>query len=128
MATKSTNTEKEGRNIQTDVLQNPWRNAYWFSRMLINGDKYGGVGKENKLLLEISAAIRKILEDTKQDDKTRLELSKKAIQDLIEKRFLRKTGKTERINLFYKDLILKLQSPQDVAVFAVTIENILLPI
>ena len=34
--------------IQKAVFKNPWRNVYWFARMLINGDKYGSVGKESE--------------------------------------------------------------------------------
>lgn len=96
--------------------------------MLINGDKYGAVGKDNKLLLEISLSLRKLLEDKTRDKKVLLDLAKAMIAQLLEKRFARKTGKSDRIMLFYNDLCLKLLSFQDVAVFILAMENILVPI
>jgi len=43
-----------------DNFQNRWENVYWFSRMLINTDKYGAVGKEPKLLSTITSSLRLI--------------------------------------------------------------------
>ena len=30
-----------------NIIGNPWDNVYWFARMLINFDKYGGVGTDS---------------------------------------------------------------------------------
>jgi hypothetical protein len=118
----------ENESIEKAVLENPWRNTYWFARILINGDKYGAVGKEIKLLTEICLGLRKIIEDKAQADTVRVNLSKRVIKELFDKRFVRQTAKTERINLFYNDLLKKLNTMADITVFTVTAENILIPI
>jgi len=43
-------TNQDESQIEKETIENPWRNVYWFARMLINGDKYGGVGTDSKLL------------------------------------------------------------------------------
>lgn len=33
--------------VVNDVVHNsPWRNAYWFARILLNTDQYGAIGKK----------------------------------------------------------------------------------
>jgi hypothetical protein len=35
------------KNAFDEVVYNsPWRNAYWFARMLLNTDQYGAIGKK----------------------------------------------------------------------------------
>lgn len=38
------------------VTQSPWDNVYWFARMLIASDKYGGVGSDRKTMLALASA------------------------------------------------------------------------
>lgn len=121
-------------NIKTDIeeqkkiIQNPWRNAYWFARMLINGDKYGAVGKDRTLLTEISLGLKKILEDKNQPEELKVALSINVIKSLMNSRFARAKSRTDRINVFIEDLGKKLLSVDDVAVFVLTAENIMIPI
>jgi hypothetical protein len=70
-------------NLQKAVIENPWRNAYWFARMLINGDKYGGVGKDTALLANMCAHLRITLEDRQQDDKTKVKLRQGVIRNIL---------------------------------------------
>ncbi|MEI8296246.1 MAG: hypothetical protein WCG04_06980, partial [Alphaproteobacteria bacterium] len=120
--------EKNKIDIEEQVLNNPWRNAYWFARMLINGDKYGAVGKETKLLLEICAALTTVFSNSTQPPDLKVSLAKQIIMSLFEKRFTKATGRSARIKLFLEDLLLKLTRPDDVAVFILTVQNILIPI
>lgn len=119
---------EEAKRIESAVLSNPWRNSYWFARMLINNDKYGAVGKENKLMLEICICLRKILEDRTNTDDITISLSKAIIKQLFDIRFEKPTAKSARINLFYNDLTDKLETRNDIAVFILTVENIIVPI
>lgn len=114
--------------VAEQVMHNPWQNAYWFARMLINGDKYGAVGKETRLLAEISAALTAILEDKSQDPDLKVSVAKGVIESLFESRFRNPTGKSARIKLFLTDLFLKLITPDDIAVFLLTAQSILIPI
>lgn len=114
--------------VNDQMIHNPWRNAYWFARMFINGDKYGAVGKEYKLLTNICMALRTILSDESQPDEIKLILSKEIIIELFQKRFSRKTSKTERVDLFLLDLFEKLKTIKDVEVLILTANSILIPI
>ncbi len=120
--------EEENRVIEESVMKNPWRNAYWFARMLINGDKYGALGKETKLLSEICVALQRISADNSQPGDIKIKIAKEVISNIFKTRFSKKTGKTDRINLFVADLFLKLESMADVAVFMLTAQSILIPI
>ena len=79
-------TELDSQNIQKQVLENPWRNVYWFARMLINGDKYGGVGKSSKMLALMAAELRLILQDKTHNEDTQLALCKNLIRSIVETR------------------------------------------
>ncbi|CCD29271.1 hypothetical protein CAGGBEG34_220019 [Candidatus Glomeribacter gigasporarum BEG34] len=116
------------RAISEEMNQNPWENAYWFARMLINGDKYGAIGRQSKFLTEVCIALQQIVEGPAQSKDIKFELSKNIIQNLFEKRFSRKTAKTERIKLFLEDLFVKLKDICDIKVFILTVQNILIPI
>jgi hypothetical protein len=118
----------DSNTLEKAVIENPWRNAYWFARMLISGDKYGGIGKDSKLLSEICLGLRKVLEDKSQRDDMRLSLCKNVISRLLETRFARVTGRTDRIKLFIEDLSSKFANIEDVSVFILTAEDIMIPI
>jgi hypothetical protein len=119
----------ENKQIQSALLENPWRNAYWFARMLINNDKYGGIiGKDNKLLSEICLSLRKVIEDYNQSDEIKMNVAKSVIKNMLDKRFAKRTTKTDRINLFYEDLVRKIKSTEDIAVLILTAESIMIPI
>src|SRR5260364_176659 len=105
------------RAISEEMNQNPWENAYWFSRMLINGDKYGAIGRQSNFVTEGCISLEQIVVGPAQSKDIKFELSKNIIQNLFEKRFSRKTAKTERIKLFLEDLFVKLKDICDIKVF-----------
>lgn len=116
------------QRIEEKIFSNPWRNAYWFARMLINSDKYGAIGKETKLLIEICAALQTVIEDINQTDDIKTILSKEVIKGVFARRFSKASGRTDRITLFLEDLFEKIETISDVAVFALTAQHILIPI
>jgi len=121
--------ENEKSKVQARVmLDNPWRNAYWFARILINGDKYGAIGKENKLLYELSLGLKNIINDKIQSDDTKVSLSKNFLKRLLDQRFSKATGRSDRIKVFFEDVSSKFLSIKDVAVFVLTAESIMIPI
>ena len=119
---------QESKKIRDIVLGDSWRNAYWFARDLINNDKYGGIGKDNKLLYKISLGLKKVLSDNTQTDETKVELAKKCLKNILDTRFSRPTGRSDRIELFFSDVTGKLETTEDVSVFVLTIEKIMIPI
>lgn len=114
----------------TEVLskiQNRWHNVYWFSRMLINNDKYVAVGKEPRLLSTIASSLRLIAKEniSKQDT---LILQKQTLRNIIEERYKRTSSRTGRVKKMLNDLDKEIQTPEDIDVFILTCENIMLPL
>ncbi|MBI1745221.1 MAG: hypothetical protein HYR55_01375 [Acidobacteria bacterium] len=67
-----------------EQIENRWHNAYWFSRMLINNDKYVALGKENKLLSTIASSLRLLVKES--NGKDTLRLQKQTLKNLIEEK------------------------------------------
>ena len=120
--------QEEKRILAMVMGENPWRNAYWFARILINGDKYGAIGKDNKLLFELSHRLKNIINDKNQSDDTKVSLSKSLLKSLLEQRFSKTTGRSDRVKVFFEDVTNKFLSVEDVAVFILTAESIMIPI
>lgn len=114
--------------IEKETIENPWRNAYWFSRMLINGDKYGAVGKDSRTLAGLTAQLHRILEMRGQSDKDKLATCKATIRNVLQTRYQNAASMIDRVNLFCNDVENKLATTTDVAVFILTAESILIPI
>lgn len=116
------------KDINDMVLDNPWRNAYWFARILINGDKYGSIGKENNLLHEIIIGLKRIISDNELSDDKKISRAKCFLREILDSRFVKATSRTDRINVFYQDVSTKLETIEDIAVFILTAERIMIPI
>ena len=115
-------------NLEYSLVHNPWWNAYWFSRMLINGDKYGAVGTESEFLTEICAAITEITANVQLDPDTQVTISKQTISELFAEHFHRNTARSGRIELLKTDLLEKIGTIDDLAVFVLSAQSIMIPI
>ncbi len=110
-------------------VEKRWENAYWFSRMLINSDKYGGVGKENDLLVRIASALRLVKsENDKLDAKETLSLQKQSLKNILSERVKNSPTRQKRIEKLITDLEYQITSEDDMEVFLLTCENIMVPI
>ena len=118
-------TETSTSNFEID---NPYRNVYWFARMLINGDKYGGIGRNSKLLLGITSQLRGIIENPELTSDQALEICKSTIKLLIEQHYVQANTIKDRVNLFISDIDTKTQSLTDIKVFILTVEMVMVPI
>jgi hypothetical protein len=59
---------KENIMKLAELLQqsdSPWHLAYWFSRMLINNDKYVAISKEPALLTRITSSLKVVADENK---------------------------------------------------------------
>lgn len=110
------------------AVNNPWQNVYWFARMLINNDKYGAIGKEDTLMMNLATALRYILGDNTIDNEQKPFIARDTIKNLALERFKNAYTKIDRINLLCTDLSDKINSPDDIAVLILTIEHVMLPI
>ncbi len=107
-------------------IQNKWHNAYWFSRMLINNDKYIAVGKEPKLLSTIASSLRLIAKESK--GKNTLSLQKQTLRNIIEDRYKKTTSRDNRVHKMLSELDEEITTLGDMEVFILTCENIMLPL
>jgi hypothetical protein len=113
-------------NDTSSFTVNPWDNAYWFARMLVSVDKYGAIGTDNKLLSEVCSALRVIAQQTNEEEAT-LSLQKQTLLNILQARYRKATTKQARVNLFCKDVCKMLGRPEDMEVFLLTCESVILP-
>lgn len=114
------------KDVTKAVYESPWRNAYWFTRNLLNTDQYGAIGKDERLmqaiLLETKAVLASPLTD---EEKLTVCLTIVKSKVLASARI-----GTKAINLrqqFLSYLYEEIKTIQDFIVFLVTIEYIVLP-
>lgn len=107
-------------------IQNRWHNVYWFSRMLINNDKYIAVGKEPKLLSTLASSLRLVAKESKGKDT--LNLQKQTLRNIIEERYKKTTTRNNRVQRMLAELDEEINTLEDMEVFILTCENIMLPL
>lgn len=107
-------------------IQNRWHNVYWFSRMLINNDKYIAVGKEPKLLSTLASSIRLVAKESKGKDT--LNLQKQTLRNIIEERYKKTASRDNRVQRMLSELDEEINTLDDMEVFILTCENIMLPL
>lgn len=110
------------------VIQSPWDNVYWFARMLIASDKYGGVGTDTTTMLQIAAAIRSGLTRLSgEQDEVITEVLMETVRNILRRRWGR-TRKSAAVEALGNDLAERLLTPKDFQVLALTCERIIVPI
>jgi len=107
-------------------IQNRWHNVYWFSRMLINNDKYIAVGKEPKLLSRLASSLRLVAKEN--NCKDTLNLQKQTLRNIIEERYQKTVSRDDRVQRMLADLNEEIRTVDDMDVFILTCENIMLPL
>lgn len=107
-------------------IQNRWHNVYWFSRMLINNDKYIAVGKEPKLLSTLASSLRLLAKESKGKDT--LNLQKQTLRNIIEERYKKTASRDNRVQRMLSELDEEINTLDDMEVFILTCENIMLPL
>ena len=107
-------------------IQNRWHNVYWFSRMLIKNDKYIAVGKEPKLLSTLASSLRLVAKESKGKDT--LNLQKQTLRNIIEERYKKTASRDNRVQRMLSELDEEINTLDDMEVFILTCENIMLPL
>jgi hypothetical protein len=104
----------------------PWYSAYWFSRMLINNDKYVAIGKEPKLLTRITSSLKLVAKEN--EGKEFLMLQKQVLCNIITERYKKTETTNIRVQLLLADLEKEIISQEIMNVFILTCEHILVPL
>jgi hypothetical protein len=115
--------------MQSEMLidiQNRWHKVYWFSRMLINNDKFVAIGKEPKLLTMIASSLRVVANDNK--TLNGLQIQKQTLKNIIEERYKNSTSTINRVKRMLDELDEQIQTLDDMAVFITTCESIMMPL
>ncbi len=120
--------EPQPAEYLVELSQSAWDNVYWFARMLIASDKYGGVGKDTENMLQLAAGIRVTLESLAGEEESVIVA---ALHETVKGVLLRRWGNSKKIGAVMAlcdDLAKRLLLPIDFQVLAFTCEHILVPI
>lgn len=113
----------------TPILANPWDNVYWFARMLIASDKYGGVGSDAETMLGVSSTIRTTIDKLREQPEDEIvKVASDAVFTLLINRWKNAVKKVQLVKNLCKDLKDKLLTIQDIEVLGLTCERVLVPI
>ena len=106
--------------------ESPWYSVYWFSRMLINGDKYVAIGKEPKLLTKITSSLALVATENKGE--SYLSLQKQVLRNIIEERFCKSNAKNAKVQHLLADLENEIVSQEIMNVFILTCDHVMVPL
>lgn len=121
--------ESEMREMTEAISMSPWRNVYWFARMLISGDKYGAIGtKKESQVCEIANKMEALLEQPALSNEEKIKVCKAMLNSSLDNLF-RGGGKgVMQVKLLYEDLDEMLVSTTDLVAFILTVQYVLTPI
>jgi hypothetical protein len=111
-----------------DVLSS-YEKSYWFLRMFVNGDRYGGLHKKPKLIRKLQAHLGeacKSVESESNTDNEKAMILNKSLHSFFEIEYRhKKTGK-EQISGLLSELDKYLKHPSDYQILHITLRDILL--
>ncbi len=94
--------------------------------MLISNDKYIAIGKEPKLLSTLASSLRLVAKESKGKDT--LNLQKQTLRNIIEERHKKTASRDNRVQRMLSELDEEINTLDDMDVFILTCENIMLPL
>jgi len=110
------------------IADNPWRNVYWFARMLLSSDKYGSVGtKKERQLLEMSLQLEVILAQDSLTPKEKVDICKDILLQVLSKLFNPAAKGYLPSMALAADVGSEFNSISDIVVFIVTMKYIIAP-
>jgi len=115
-------------NVEALISNSPWRNAYWFARMLLSGDKYGAVGKaKERQMLELSANLEIILTQNTLTSEEKIVVCKNALNKCLSGLFSPTVKSYPLALTLADDINAELTSISDIVVFIVSVKHIVIP-
>jgi len=114
-------------DVKQAVYESPWRNCYWFARMLMNTDQYGAVGKKNDFLLNLVNKIEVILGQPALNENEKYIICRKCLIDGIKDSARHGTKTAFAAEELSIALDSEISSLKDIIVFIITARYIVVP-
>lgn len=114
--------------VVNDVVHNsPWRNAYWFARMLLNTDQYGAIGKKEAFISSLVGKLEAILDCDALSNDEKLAVCHDTLVREIRNSVRQCTKAAAAAEAFAIAIDNEINSLDDIIVFVVTVRYIILP-
>ena len=115
--------------VANDVVHNsPWRNAYWFARMLLNTDQYGAIGKKEDFISALVSKLESILNCNALSNDDKLAVCHDTLLKEISSSARQGTKTAVITEDFAVALDNEIKSLDDIIVFVITVRYIVLPV
>lgn len=115
-------------NIERIITKSPWNNTYWFARMLLNNDKYAGVGKlKERQLLTLASQLEVLLGHLQLSEDEKVSTCQQAISASMTGLFKPTAKGYLPAELLAVDLNTHIRSINDIIVLIVTIKYLVAP-
>lgn len=109
------------------VHSSPWRNAYWFARMLLNTDQYGAIGKKDEFISTLVSKLEAILDCNALSNDEKLAVCHDTLLKGIRSAARPGTKAAFATEDFAVALDNEVRSLDDIIVFVITVRYIVLP-
>lgn len=111
-----------------DVIYNsPWRNAYWFARMLLNTDQYGALGKKEDFIVNLITKIECLLNCSALSANEKFTVCRTTLLKEIKSSARKGTKSANSSEELAIALDKEFKTLEDIIVFIITIRYIVLP-
>ena len=120
--------DAELKKVARLITDSPWRNSYWFARMLLNGDKYGAVGtKKERQMIELTVKLEAILAQESLSDREKVGICKRTLTKTLSELY-RPIAKNYPLALnLADDINIEFNSADDIIVFILSVKYIVTP-
>ena len=115
------------QEVQDVVHTSPWRNAYWFARMLLNTDQYGAIGKKEAFMASLVAKLEKFLECDALSADEKFAICRDTLLKDIKCSARQGTNAAFAAEALALALDSEIKSIRDIIVFVITVRYIVLP-
>lgn len=117
----------ELKSVKDVIHTSPWRNAYWFARMLLNTDQYGAIGKKESFMTALLGKLEAFLECDALTIDEKFAVCHDTLLKEIRQSARQGTNAALAAEAFALALDSEIKSIDDIIVFVVTVRYIVLP-
>lgn len=119
------NAAKKIKELE-ETIRNPFDKVYWFARMFINSDQYGGIGSNSELMLRLASLINRNLDNLKKNP-DKIQVIKKVVFNLLIESKRKGSQIRERVEKLCHDLDEMIEDWKDSMILSLTLRHIIVP-